>query len=149
MLEIKLKFIQFGCRLKHFFYNIVLARKFSNCKHSCYICNTDKQLKMNIITKRTVLHYIDRYPTAKTALLSWLKEFWLANFNDFNELKHVYGNSSVLAGHRVIFNIKGNDFRLIVSVNFSARAAYVIWFGPHWEYDKIDASEIKHIEIKI
>ena len=104
---------------------------------------------MNIIIKRTVLYYIDRYPAAKTALLSWLKEFGLTKFDNFNELKQVYGNSSLLAGHRVIFNIKGNDFRLIVSVNFSARAAYVIWFGPHQEYNKINASEIKHIEINI
>lgn len=45
--------------------------------------------------------------------------------------------------NRVIFNIKGNDYRLIVSVNFKQLAAYVIWFGTHKEYDKINAETIE------
>jgi len=90
---------------------------------------------------------MERYPAAQTALLSWFREFGLKGFNNFNELKQEYGSSSLLVGHRVIFNSKGNDFRLIVSVNFKAQAAYIIWFGTHQEYDQINASEIKHIEI--
>lgn len=147
MLKFKNDFFHFQYRLKYFLYTLFLKLKFSNCKHSYYLCNTDQQRKMNIITKRTVLYYMERYPAAQTALLSWFREFGLTGFNNFNELKQVYGNSSLLGGHRVIFNIKGNDFRLIVSVNFKAQAAYIIWFGTHQEYDQINASAIKHIEI--
>jgi mRNA interferase HigB len=86
--------------------------------------------------------YINKYPKAKTALLTWYHEFSKGNFRNFNELKAVYGNASIVANNRVIFNIKGNDFRLVTSVNFRRLAAYVIWFGTHKEYDKIDTSKI-------
>lgn len=102
---------------------------------------------MNIITKRTILYYVEQYPAAKTALITWFKEFSSASFDNFNALKQVYGNASLIANHRVIFNIKGNDYRLIVSINFRTQAGYVIWFGTHKEYDKINAAEIKYIEV--
>jgi len=84
---------------------------------------------VNIIAKGTLLYYIDKYPKAKTALLTWYYEFTKAAFSNFNELKQVYGNASILQNSRVIFNIKGNDFRLLVAVNFRKQAAYIIWFG--------------------
>ncbi|HTN37282.1 MAG TPA: type II toxin-antitoxin system HigB family toxin [Arachidicoccus sp.] len=97
---------------------------------------------MNIIAKGTILYYLDKYPKVKTPLLTWYHEFLKAEFNNFNELKATYGNASIVANNRIIFNIKGNDYRLIVSVNFKQLAAYVIWFGTHKEYDKIDAATI-------
>jgi mRNA interferase HigB len=93
---------------------------------------------MNIIAKRAILYYLDKYPQAKTALLAWYKEFLKQEFHHFNELKATYGNASIVAENRVIFNIKGNDFRLIASINFKQLAAYIIWFGTHKEYDKIN-----------
>lgn len=98
---------------------------------------------MNIIVKRAVLFYINKYPQAKTALLAWYNEFLKQDFHHFNELKAVYGNAGIVANNRVIFNIKGNDYRLIVSVNFKQLAAYIIWFGTHKEYDKIDTATIE------
>jgi mRNA interferase HigB len=98
---------------------------------------------MNIIVKRALLYYINKYPQAKTALLAWYNEFLKQNFHHFNELKAVYGNASIVANNRVIFNIKGNDYRLIVSVNFKQLAAYIIWFGTHKEYNKIDTETIE------
>jgi len=98
---------------------------------------------MNIIAKGTILYYIDKYPKAKTSLLAWYYEFSKAGFSSFQTLKAVYGNASIVAGNRVIFNIKGNDYRLVVSVNFRQSAAYVIWFGTHAEYDKIDTTTIE------
>ncbi len=98
---------------------------------------------MNIIAKGTILYYINRYPKAKTSLLTWYYEFSKMTFPTFNALKEVYGNASIVANNRVIFNIKGNDYRLVVSVNFRQLAAYVIWFGTHKEYDKIDTATIE------
>ena len=105
---------------------------------------------MNIIVKRAVLYYIDKYPEAKSALLTWYNEFLKQEFHSFNQLKAVYGNASIVvygnasivANNRVIFNIKGNDYRLIVSVNFKQLAAYIIWFGTHKQYDKINTETI-------
>jgi len=97
---------------------------------------------VNIIAKGTIQYYIAKYPKAKTALLTWYHEFSKAKFHNFNELKAVYGNASIVANNRIIFNIKGNDFRLVASVNFHKMASYVIWFGTHSEYDKIDVEMV-------
>lgn len=97
---------------------------------------------MNIIAKRAILYYIDKYPQARTSLLAWYNEFLKQEFHHFNELKAVYRNASIVANNRVIFNIKGNDYRLIAAVNFKQLATYIIWFGTHKEYDKINAETI-------
>jgi mRNA interferase HigB len=97
---------------------------------------------MKILVKKTILFYIDKYPIAKTQLLIWYTEFSKLEFHNFNELKQVYGNASIVNNERVVFNIKGNDFRLVVSINFLQTACYVIWFGTHAEYDKINVETI-------
>ena len=103
---------------------------------------------MNIIAKRTILYYVDKYPQARTPLLAWYNEFLKQEFSNFNEMKAIYGNASIVANNRVVFNIKGNDYRLIVSVNFKQLAAYIIWFGTHGEYDKINI-EIIEFNVRI
>ncbi len=75
-------------------------------------------------------------------LLIWYSEFTKQDFNNFNELKRVYGNASIVNNERVVFNIKGNDFRLVVSIKFLQNACYVIWFGTHKEYDKISVETV-------
>lgn len=107
-----------------------------------YIC------KVNVIVKRSILYYIDKYPKAKNALLTWYSEFLKHKFENFNQIKKIYGHASLAGNDRVIFNIKGNEYRLIISINFKQLAAYIIWFGPHAEYDRIDAQTIK-FDVKI
>lgn len=99
---------------------------------------------MNIINRNTINHYILKYPKAKNQLLTWYNEVSKKEFNNFNELKEVYGNASIVNNQRVVFNIKGNDFRLVVSINFNRKACYTIWFGNHTEYDKIDVETIQY-----
>jgi mRNA interferase HigB len=97
---------------------------------------------MKILVKKTILYYTEKYPIAKTQLLIWYNEFSKIDFQNFNELKRVYGNASIVNKERVVFNIKGNDFRLVVSINFLQTACYVIWFGTHKEYDKINVETV-------
>ena len=97
---------------------------------------------MKILVKKTILFYINKYPIAKTQLLIWYNEFSKLEFHNFNELKQVYGNASIVNNERVVFNIKGNEYRLIVSINFTQNACYLIWFGSHKEYDKIEGATI-------
>ena len=97
---------------------------------------------MKVLVKKTILYFTQRYPLAETQLLVWYTEFSKLDFSNFNELKRVYGNASIVTNNRVVFNIKGNDFRLIVSINFIQGASYIIWFGTHKEYDKIDAETV-------
>ncbi len=97
---------------------------------------------MNIIAKGSILYYSEKYPLAKTGLLLWYNEVLKKSFHNFNELKAEYGNASIVANYRVVFNIKGNDYRLIVRVNFINQSVYIIWFGTHKEYDKTDVANI-------
>ena len=64
-------------------------------------------------------------------------------FQNFNELKKVYGNASLVADDRVIFNIMGNKYRLVVRIVFEFKAIQIKWFGTHTEYDKIDVTSVQ------
>jgi mRNA interferase HigB len=99
---------------------------------------------MNIINRKTIIYYTEQYPKAKNQLLRWYNEILNEEFENFNQLKAVYGNASIINAQRVVFNIKGNEYRLIVSINFRRRACYTIWFGTHKEYDKIDVATISY-----
>ena len=58
------------------------------------------------------------------------------------KLKAKYGNASILGNNRVVFNIKGNDYRLVVKINYSYRVVYIRFVGTHADYDKINAEEV-------
>jgi len=98
----------------------------------------------NIIARKTLLEYANSHPAAKMALLEWYHELLNSDFGNFNELKQVYGNASIVADDRVVFNIMGNHYRLIVRMVFEYRTIQVKWFGTHAEYDRIDVSSIQH-----
>ena len=97
----------------------------------------------NIITRKTLLDYCKKYPLAAISLHEWYHELVNAEFKNFNELKLVYANASVVADDRVIFNIMGNKYRLVVRIVFEYKAIQIKWFGTHSEYDKIDVTIIQ------
>jgi mRNA interferase HigB len=97
----------------------------------------------NIIARKTLLDYCRKYPEAAAALQEWYYEMLRSNFRNFNDLKRVYGNASLIGDDRVIFNIMGNNFRLLVRVSFDYKAVQIKWFGTHAEYDRIDVKKIK------
>ncbi len=87
----------------------------------------------NIITRRTLLEYAKKYPLARIALFEW-----------YHELKKVYGNVSLVSDDRVVFNIMGNKYRLVVRIVFEFKAIQIKWFGTHSDYDKIDVTTIQY-----
>lgn len=93
----------------------------------------------NIITRKTLLDYCKKYPMAALALQEWYYELIQYDFKNFNELKAVYGHASLVADDRVVFNIMGNNYRLVVRIVFQYKVIQIKWFGTHAEYDKIDA----------
>ena len=97
----------------------------------------------NIITRKTLLDYCKKYPPAQIALQEWYHELIQCDFRNFNELKKVYGSASLVADDRVVFNIMGNQYRLVVRIVFGFKAIQVKWFGTHAEYDKIDVTTIQ------
>jgi len=98
----------------------------------------------NIIARKTLLAYCLLYPKAANALQEWYNEMILHEFKNFQELKAVYGNASVVGDDRVVFNIMGNHYRLVVRMVFDYKVIQIKWFGTHAEYDKIDVKTIKY-----
>jgi len=94
----------------------------------------------NIIARKTLLDYCKKYPLAASALQEWYHELIQYDFKNFNELKSVYRNASLVADDRVVFNIMGNKYRLVVRIVFQFKAIQIKWFGTHTDYDEIDVS---------
>jgi mRNA interferase HigB len=97
----------------------------------------------NIIARRTLLEYCRKYPEAAIALQEWYYELLASGFKNFNQLKKVYGNASLVGDDRVIFNIMGNRFRLVVRMVFEYNTIQVKWFGTYAEYDRTDVVAVK------
>ena len=95
----------------------------------------------NIIARRTLLEYCTRYPLAALALQEWYYELVQSDFKNFNELKSVYGSASLISDDRLVFNIMGNQYRLVVRIVFQFKAIQIKWVGTHAEYDEIDVTK--------
>jgi mRNA interferase HigB len=99
---------------------------------------------MRIIAVKTLKDYWKKYPRSKQQLLAWYEEIENTVFNNPNELKGQYRSASILSDKRVVFNIHGNSFRLIVDIEYRLKIVFVVWFGTHKEYDTIDAKKISY-----
>ena len=101
---------------------------------------------MRIIKERTLTEYSQKrkYKKAAESLKAWVYEVRFSTWENANELKAKYGNASIISSKRVVFNIKGNDYRLIVDIEFKLKIVFIIWFGTHKEYDKIDAKTVRY-----
>lgn len=105
---------------------------------------------MRIIARRTLKAYLDRHSGARdhvaltNAVNAWFDEARKAAWTSTADVKRRYVTASIVTAERIVFNIKGNDHRLIVSVDFEKSIVWIKWIGTHAEYDRIDAKEIEH-----
>ena len=97
---------------------------------------------MRIIAFKTLREFWLRHPQAETPLRAWYVDVGHADWKTPAEIKAVHRNASFLSNNRVVFNIKGNDFRLVVAVRYTQGLMFVRFVGSHAEYDRIDASTI-------
>ena len=97
---------------------------------------------MNVISKRTLITFYEQHPQAKSALEVWHSDARKSTWSSPADIKELYASASFLQDNRVVFNIKGNDFRLIVHIDYPRKIVRVKFIGSHAEYDKIDAKEI-------
>ncbi len=97
---------------------------------------------MRIITKKTLKYFWDEYPNSEQSLLSWYKVAKKANWANFNEVKSQFRSCKIIGSDRVVFKIKGNNYRLIVKITFVNQIIWICFIGTHPEYDKIDAKTI-------
>ena len=100
---------------------------------------------MRIISRRTLLAFHEGRPEradAQTALEAWYREAKKASWKTPADVKAKYGTASILKDGRVVFNVCGNKYRLIVWMNYEFGVAYIRFVGTHAEYDDIDAETI-------
>jgi mRNA interferase HigB len=97
---------------------------------------------MRVISRRTLQDYWQAHPDVEAALRAWLKEAQHAAWQSFQDIKERYNSADILPGNRVVFNIKGNHYRLVVVIHHSTGIVYIRFIGTHAEYDRIDAEKI-------
>ena len=101
---------------------------------------------MRIIKEKTLTEYcrVSKYQQAAESLKAWVYEVKYSTWDNANELKAKYRNASIISSKRAVFNIKGNDYRLIADIEYKLRIVFIVWFGTHKEYDKIDAKTVRY-----
>jgi len=95
-----------------------------------------------IIAKRTLREFWIKHANTEQYLKTWYETAKNSKWNSPNDVKNTYMNASILKNNRVVFNIKGNSYRLIVKFNYLKQWAFIRFIGTHAEYDKIDADAI-------
>lgn len=94
---------------------------------------------MRVLSKRSLREFWEKHADAKAALQAWYEDALRAEWRNPTELKNTYRNASIIGDNRVIFNIKGNAYRLVVKVHYDRGYLYIRFVGTHRQYDKIDA----------
>lgn len=98
---------------------------------------------MRVIAKKYLTAYGQKHPDADQPLRAWHDEAAKADWRTPGDIKAQYRNASIVGNNRVVFNIKGNDHRLIVAVAYRFGALYIKFVGTHEEYDRIDAATVE------
>jgi mRNA interferase HigB len=105
---------------------------------------------VRIIARSTLTRFLEflngqkDYRAVKAALESWYREVRQADWNNSSEVKASYAHASIVGADRVVFNIKGNAYRLVVAVDYRRRIVFIKWLGSHKDYDAIDVRTIEY-----
>ncbi len=105
---------------------------------------------VRVIARGTLYRFVEKrvarklQKTVKAHLDAWYAEAERADWKNSAELKRQYRSASIVSAERVVFNIKGNEFRLVVAINYHYQVLLIKWLGTHEEYDKIDAGKVEY-----
>jgi mRNA interferase HigB len=105
---------------------------------------------MRIIAWRTLKDFVEGrrgykdHSALKAAPDAWFNEVRKARWPSASAVKRSYATASIVSADRIVFNIKGNDYRLVVAVDFEKSIVWIKWIGTHKNYDKIDVKEVRH-----
>ena len=97
---------------------------------------------MRIIAKKALRDFWEIHTDCEEQLKTWYHETERANWKTPKDIKTEHSSASFLKDNRVVFNIKGNNYRLIVKVNYDYGVLWIRFIGTHAEYDRIDANNI-------
>jgi mRNA interferase HigB len=105
---------------------------------------------MRIIARRALREFVATRAgqkdqrALKAALDAWFDEVRKARWRSAADVKRLYATASIVTGERIVFNIKGNSYRLVVSVDFEKSIVWIKWIGTHRDYDRIDVKKVQH-----
>ena len=106
------------------------------------------EVNLRVISKPVLIDFYTNplYKDSEEALKAWHDEVSKADWNDPHEIKLMYKSASIVGNKRVVFNICGNKYRLIVSVSYRLKAFYIKFIGTHKQYDAVNAETIDQFE---
>ena len=97
---------------------------------------------MRIFTEQALKEYAEEHPESKIALQDWVSTVKKSNWECFADIKKTYNSVDSIGDQRYVFNIKGNNYRLVVVVKFTIKFVYIRFIGTHKEYNKINCLTI-------
>jgi mRNA interferase HigB len=97
---------------------------------------------MRIISKRTLRAFWTTYPEVENQLLGWYKIMETGKYNNTSDVLDGFSYSRAIGTNRYVFKIKGNQYRLVVQINFDLQTVWIRFVGTHLQYDRIDALTI-------
>ncbi len=99
-------------------------------------------ISVHVISRKILVDYYNKHKETKSQLESWYHEAKNAEWKNPQEIKEKYGSASIIGDNRIVFNIKGNKYRLVTKLKYQMKIVYIRFIGTHKEYDKINAEEI-------
>jgi mRNA interferase HigB len=105
---------------------------------------------VRVIARRTLLQFVESLKgqqgqkAVKVALDAWFHEAQRAEWRNSAEIKRSYGTASIVSADRVVFNIKGNSYRLVTAIDYRRQIVFIKWLGSHRDYDKINARSVHY-----
>lgn len=97
---------------------------------------------MRVIAHKTLQAFWQQHPPAEQPLKAWYDEARKASWKTPADVKAQYRSASFVGNNRVVFNIKGNDYRLIVAIAYRVGVVYIKFIGTHAQYDAVDAATV-------
>jgi mRNA interferase HigB len=97
---------------------------------------------LRIIAKKILREFWEKHNDCEQQLKAWFQETSKAEWQNSNEIKLEFPTASIIGDNRIVFNIKGNAYRLIVKINFDYQMVWIRFIGTHAEYDKVNAKTV-------
>ncbi len=105
---------------------------------------------MRVIARKALRQFVEElrghkdHKAVKSALDAWFHEAEQADWRSPADVRRAYASASIISSDRVVFNIKGNDYRLVVAIHYRLQIIFIKWLGPHTAYDKIDVRTVQY-----
>ncbi len=102
----------------------------------------EKTKELRVIAKKVLREFWEKHNDCEQQLKAWFQEASKAEWKNSNEIKTEYPSASIIGNDRIVFNIKGSSYRVIIKINFDYQMIWIRFIGTHPEYDKVNAKTI-------